>query len=63
MSAPWTASGLTVRSEIDANAYPKGMVVSDADFAAIKIAPIRSMVSGTTPYIPIEVFTLFVNGP
>jgi len=32
-----TRSGLTVRSEIDSNSYPKGMVVSDADFAGIKL--------------------------
>ena len=32
-----TRSGLKVRSEIDANSYPKGIVVSDADFAAIKL--------------------------
>ncbi len=32
-----TRSGLTVHAEIDANAYPKGVVVSDAEFAAIKI--------------------------
>jgi len=32
-----TRSGLTVRSEIDANSYPKGVVVSDADFAGIKL--------------------------
>jgi len=31
-----TRSGLTVRSEIDSNSYPKGVVVSDADFAGIK---------------------------
>jgi len=32
-----TRSGLTVHAEIDANAYPKGVVVSDAEFDAIKI--------------------------
>ena len=32
-----TRSGLTVRSEIDSNSYPKGVVVSDADFADIKL--------------------------
>jgi len=32
-----TRSGLSVQAEIDANAYPKGVVVSDAEFAAIKI--------------------------
>ena len=32
-----TRSGLKVRSEIDANSYPKGLVISDADFAKIKL--------------------------
>ena len=32
-----TRSGLTVRSELDTNAYPKGLVVSDAVFDAIDI--------------------------
>ncbi len=32
-----TRSGLTVRSELDKAQYPKGLVVSDADLAAIKI--------------------------
>ena len=32
-----TRSGLTVRSEIDSNSYPKGVVVTDAEFAGIKL--------------------------
>jgi hypothetical protein len=32
-----TRSGLTVHAEIDANAYPRGVIVTDADFAAINI--------------------------
>ena len=32
-----TRSGLKVRSEIDANSYAKGLVVSDADFSTINI--------------------------
>ena len=32
-----TRSGLRVRAELDNADYPKGLVVSDADFAAIKI--------------------------
>jgi hypothetical protein len=32
-----TRSGLKVRSELDTNSYPKGLVVSDADFFAIAI--------------------------
>ena len=34
-----TRSGLKVRSEIDTNSYPKGLVVSDADFSTIEIKP------------------------
>lgn len=34
-----TRSGLKVRSEIDTNLYPKGLVISDTDFAAIKLEP------------------------
>jgi hypothetical protein len=34
-----TRSGLKVQSEIDTNSYPKGLVVSDADFSAIKMEP------------------------
>ena len=36
-----TRSGLKVRSEIDTNSYPKGLVVSDADFSTIEIKPDR----------------------
>jgi len=32
-----TRSGLKVRSEIDANSYLKGLVISDAEFATIKL--------------------------
>ena len=32
-----TRSGLKVRSEIDDNSYPKGLVISDAEFATIKL--------------------------
>ena len=32
-----TGSGLKVRSEIDTNSYPKGLVVSDAVFSTIEI--------------------------
>lgn len=34
-----TRSGLKVRSELDTNSYPKGLVVSDADFSTIAIEP------------------------
>jgi hypothetical protein len=36
-----TRSGLKVRSAIDTNSYPKGLVVSDADFSTIEIKPDR----------------------
>jgi hypothetical protein len=39
IAATKTRSGLKVRSEIDANAYARGLVVSDADFATIKLEP------------------------
>ena len=37
IAATKTRSGLTVRSEIDTNSYPKGIVVSDVELAAIKM--------------------------
>ena len=37
ISAPTTATGLTVRCERDANPYPKGIAVSDQEMAAINI--------------------------
>lgn len=37
ISSTKTRSGLTVRSEIDNAQYPKGLAVSDADWAAINI--------------------------
>ena len=37
MASTKTRSGLKVRAEIDNNAYPKGMTVSDDDFSTIKI--------------------------
>src|SRR5215210_1180925 len=38
ISATTTDTGLTVRCELDANPYPKGIVVSDQEMAAINIA-------------------------
>ncbi len=38
ISATTTGTGLKVRCELDTGAYPKGIVVSDADMAAINIA-------------------------
>jgi hypothetical protein len=39
ISATKTDTGLTVHCELDPEIYPKGIVVSDAEFAAIKITP------------------------
>jgi hypothetical protein len=38
ISATTTTTGLTVRCELDSNAYPKGVVVSDAEMASLNIA-------------------------
>jgi len=38
IAATTTKTGLTVRCEIDANLYPKGVTVSDAQMAAINLA-------------------------
>jgi hypothetical protein len=38
ISATWTQTGLTVRCELDEARYPKGIVVSDAELAAINIS-------------------------
>jgi len=37
ISATTTKTGLTVRCELDTGQYPKGIVVSDAEMAAINI--------------------------
>ncbi len=37
ISATTTRTGLTVRCELDSNAYPKGIVVSDREIAEINI--------------------------
>ena len=37
ISATTTEAGLTVRCELDANAYPKGITVSEQEMAAINI--------------------------
>jgi Rhodopirellula transposase DDE domain len=39
IAATKTRSGLSVRAELDTNSYPKGIVVSDADFATVQIDP------------------------
>jgi hypothetical protein len=37
IAATTTTTGLTVRAELDENKYPKGMKISDAKLAAIKL--------------------------
>ena len=37
ISATTTKTGLTLRCELDTGQYPKGIVVSDAEMAAINI--------------------------
>src|SRR6202035_2625293 len=37
IAATTTTTGLTVRAELDENEYPKGMKISDAQLAAIKL--------------------------
>ena len=37
IAATTTKTGLTVRCELDANSYPKGVVVSEAEMASINI--------------------------
>ena len=37
ISATTTDTGLTVRCELDTNAYPKGIVVSDQEMATVNI--------------------------
>jgi hypothetical protein len=39
IAATTTDSGLTVRAELDQNKYPKGVKVSDAQLAAVKLSP------------------------
>ena len=39
IAATTTNSGLTVRAELDENKYPKGVKVSDAQLAAVNLAP------------------------
>ena len=37
IAATTTAAGLTVRAELDENKYPKGVKITDAELAAIKL--------------------------
>jgi hypothetical protein len=39
ISGTTTDTGLTVRCELDPNVYPKGIVVSDQEMAAINLVP------------------------
>jgi hypothetical protein len=38
ISATTTDTGLTLRCELDSNLYPKGIIVSDEEIAALNIA-------------------------
>jgi hypothetical protein len=39
ISATTTKTGLTVRCELDTGQYPKGIVVCDAEMAALNVKP------------------------
>ena len=47
ISATTTKAGLKVTCELDTNTYEKGIVVSDAEMAAIRIARDQFHVNGT----------------
>jgi hypothetical protein len=49
IAATTTKKGLKVRCELDANAYEKGIKVSDAEMAALNIEATPSIRNGTTP--------------
>src|SRR5437660_4300975 len=49
ISATTTKTGLTVRCELDTGQYPNGIVVSDAEMAAITSNAPSSTASGITP--------------
>ena len=49
ISATTTKAGLIVRCELDTGLYPSGIVVSDAEIAALNINGPSSMASGTIP--------------
>src|SRR5215204_278999 len=48
ISATTPDTGLTVRCDLDANPYPKGIAVSDQEMAAINITRADFTASGTT---------------
>ena len=52
IGATTTKTGLSVRCELDPHRYPKGVVVSDAEIAALNIERDGSMASGTIPSRP-----------
>jgi hypothetical protein len=49
IAATSTKAGLTVRSELDTNACPKGIKVADADIDALNLSVIPSTANATTP--------------
>jgi len=52
-----------VRAELDENKYPKGMKISDAKLAAIKLVRHAFHVTGTTPYHHNDLKRLFMHNP
>ena len=49
IAATTTRTGLEVRRQLDPNAYPDGVKISDEEFNALNITPTISMAIGTTP--------------
>ena len=49
IAATTTRKGLKVSAEIDSKPYPKGIKVTDEEFAAIRFYVMSSMANGTTP--------------
>jgi hypothetical protein len=46
--ATTTSTGLEVRCELDANKYPKGLTISDAEMAALDVEYAESTANGST---------------
>jgi hypothetical protein len=66
ISATTTKTGLTVRCELDTGQYPKGIVVSDAEMAAInqtRRIPRRVELHNLTEYTPAKWRVYFVTKP
>src|SRR5213076_2879103 len=59
IAATTTTTGLTVRAELDENKYPKGMKISDAKLAAIKLVLHPFHGNGNSP-IPQQCLEAFI---